>query len=359
MPDGWALRAVYPVWAIRGIKWGRFDAYWRDTARNQGLSRLAVLGDIARALFTHATTPMDYFYFGFPELSEAERASYVSSLELYRYQRAVNSREAAALVGDKVTALKTFSAYVHRDWFDLTADADSFSRWLSRRRPRKVVVKDPKGAAGVGVQVLPVKTSPTVRVNGIPLDDFVHECLRRRMTLVEEYVSQHATTARIAPDSLNTVRVITRTDGKRDLHVVACILRFGSGGPLDNFDAGGYSVLLDATTGRPSLAPVAKDPQRRNEPAGNPELTAALSTLTVPYWRELIAMVAAASRQIPGLGTAGWDVAVTEAGPELVEINHNWDKTHWQVSSGKGLRAEFRAWDAPVIRGQVTASAAQ
>ncbi len=162
-------------------------------------------------------------------------------------------------------------------------------------------------------------------------------------TLVEEFFDQHPDMASLAPECVNTVRVITRQDQRGGTVIVATILRLWAGEPIDNFDAGGVSVALGPDSGRPTNRPVFKNPFDR-ELASDSRLAVRLKSFVVPYWDGVLELVSRASRMCPALGTAGWDVAIGRYGPELIEVNDNWDKTHWQVSEGRGLAGDFVSW---------------
>jgi len=45
----------------------------------------------------------------------------------------------------------------------------------------------------------------------------------------------------------------------------------------------------------------------------------------VPYWREAIELVSNAQRHFKELRTLGWDVALTDGGPAILEANARWD----------------------------------
>ncbi len=45
----------------------------------------------------------------------------------------------------------------------------------------------------------------------------------------------------------------------------------------------------------------------------------------LPHWSEAIDLAKAGQRCFPMLPTLGWDVALTDAGPRIVEANARWD----------------------------------
>jgi hypothetical protein len=49
-------------------------------------------------------------------------------------------------------------------------------------------------------------------------------------------------------------------------------------------------------------------------------------------------MIKKAALLHPENRSIGWDVAITNNGPELIEANHDWCKLLWQLPVKKGLK---------------------
>lgn len=58
---------------------------------------------------------------------------------------------------------------------------------------------------------------------------------------------------------------------------------------------------------------------------------------TIPFWEQCVALVLAAQKAFAPLRTIGWDVAVTDAGPFLVEGNIFWDPLKPQEGSMQSI----------------------
>jgi hypothetical protein len=64
----------------------------------------------------------------------------------------------------------------------------------------------------------------------------------------------------------------------------------------------------------------------------------------VPFWPELIDMAKKAALHVPENRSIGWDIAVTENGPELIEGNHDWCKLVWQLPVKKGMKSVLEGY---------------
>ncbi len=151
-------RVLYPPWAIRSIRRGRFLSYMQMAETRNGLSRRIVAADVLGSFLRHDTAPMDYFYFQFFSLNDAERSQYVSSLQLHRFQVRMNSPEARRLAQNKVESLHKFSPFVHRRWFHLPRDTQAFLAWCEATQCSRIVLKRPRGVAGRDVRVVKVRS---------------------------------------------------------------------------------------------------------------------------------------------------------------------------------------------------------
>lgn len=110
---------------------------------------------------------------------------------------------------------------------------------------------------------------------------------------------------------------------------------------LDNFSHGDYGNLLA------SLDPergVITHAIRRMGPGGDidhhPDTGQPLIGFQLPCWNEAIALVKEATRHFPGLGIQNWDVAITPAGPVLIELNTESELAVPQAINHRGLMDE-------------------
>lgn len=56
----------------------------------------------------------------------------------------------------------------------------------------------------------------------------------------------------------------------------------------------------------------------------------------IPFWDEIVEMITEAAWIVPQVRTVGWDVAVTQEGPLIIEGNDNWNKDAFQIPYGQG-----------------------
>lgn len=166
--------------------------------------------------------------------------------------------------------------------------------------------------------------------------------------LVQQRVRPHRELQKImSANGLGTVRVVTVMH-KGMLGLKFAVLRIPVGdNRVDNFfhgTSGNFVAAVDITTGRIDKA---RASESRSWPSivdadEHPETGIKIAGLVVPFWTELKDLVVRAHLSLPGLVTLGWDVAVTNDGPLLVEANGIYDVDLVQVALRRGIKTDFK-----------------
>jgi lipopolysaccharide/colanic/teichoic acid biosynthesis glycosyltransferase len=278
------------------------------------------------------------------ELPDDERARHISMLKMYRYQRRVNDPQAGRIFRDKVRFRRAFAPFLANTSFDATAETD-LTAWLDAVGPKRVAIKEPQGQNGLGVRLLNVtEEGGQWRIDGKAVDEALRQARQEGFTLIESEIVQHPDMAAPNPQSVNTVRVMTRVRPTGTVEVIGACLRVGNGTDVDNLVAGGLGALVDAATGTVRGPLLSRDPWDRNQGNTHPSTGHHMDGMQIPFWPEALQMVKRASRVVPGVRTVGWDVAITPQGPCLIEGNENWDKTLWELPSPDLLGPRVDAW---------------
>lgn len=139
--------------------------------------------------------------------------------------------------------------------------------------------------------------------------------------LITEYIKQHHVINDIYAGAVNTLRIITfAKDGKNPV-IGNAYMRFGSEktGAVDNMGAGGMFVQVDMETGRFHNGKIITE--NSILPCKNHPDTNALLEGYLPNWDIIKKGVIDLCKAMPQLEYLGFDVAITEDGMKLPEIN--------------------------------------
>ncbi len=139
-------------------------------------------------------------------------------------------------------------------------------------------------------------------------------------SVVTECVVQHEYSARVFPDSVNTIRVVTMRDYDRGEQFVAYALhRFGcaSSSPVDNWSQGGLCCKVDLETGR--LSKATEKAMQWHET--HPDTGAAIEGTRIANWESMIERIAEMANALAFIPYMGWDVVITADGFRILEIN--------------------------------------
>lgn len=149
------------------------------------------------------------------------------------------------------------------------------------------------------------------------------------------FARQAAYAARIFPGAVNTLRIVTLNPDGDDPFVLAAVHRFGSAATrgVDNFSAGGIVADVDRSDGVLGRAFRVGAGNRLDWLERHPDTGAAIGGTVLPAFEETMALVRALARTFPFFAYVGWDVAVTDAGPVVIEGNAHPSLRFFQVFS--------------------------
>jgi hypothetical protein len=154
---------------------------------------------------------------------------------------------------------------------------------------------------------------------------------------VEDFVQQHDELNKLSPSGLNTVRIITQLDAKNEVDILGARLRITINSSIDNLAAGNIAAPINMETGKVEGSGVYSDITKKEERI-HPITGIQIIGFQIPFWKESLQMVKDAALLHPENRSIGWDVAITNNGPELIEGNHDWCKLLWQLPVKKGLK---------------------
>jgi hypothetical protein len=157
---------------------------------------------------------------------------------------------------------------------------------------------------------------------------------------VQPRLRTHPELVDLTAGALPTVRIATCLDEKGEPELIGAVFRMSIGGnrTVDNLHAGGIAAAVDLASGRLSRATNLGADARLGWLSVHPDTGAQIEGRELPLWEEAKLLAATAHRAFTDRVVIGWDVAVTEDGPVIVEGNGNPDMDILQRFMREGLR---------------------
>jgi len=169
-----------------------------------------------------------------------------------------------------------------------------------------------------------------------------HREVSRQGLIVQEQILTHPRMHELAGPRLCSIRlVLMLQDGSPE--EVASLLKIPVGGNMaDNYGERGNLIAdIDPATGRlgTGLTGFGLD---FHEVASHPDTGATIAGTTLPDWQRALDIARGAARAFPGIPMQAWDIALSDRGPVLLEVNVNGGMRLPQLVKGAGLyRGKF------------------
>lgn len=225
---------------------------------------------------------------------------------------------------------------------------------LKRSEITQFVIKTTESSHGDNVWVIKDADFATI-IGDVKLSKFdgsevlLSDILRKEPLIFETVIKQTEQLSSLNPSSVNTVRFMTvlMPNGKAD--TIACFIKIGRAGScVDNAGCGGnIDAGIDIETGQ-LFNPIMFNGWRKiNKITQHPDSKAQLDGLIIKDWQNIRNKVEDFQSKMPYVKAAGWDIAITDDGPVIIEINDMWDRTG-QLFLGHGWKKEitkcYEAW---------------
>ena len=143
---------------------------------------------------------------------------------------------------------------------------------------------------------------------------------------MQELIIQHPALQAFGTGCVNTIRTITVRGRSGKISVFSAFLRVGTDTEsfVDNRAKGGLAIGVDLESGK-LMKYGFPHAEFGTKYEVHPLSGISFEGYQLPYWKEAKELVCAAHEQFYELQSIGWDVAITENGPILLEGNDSWE----------------------------------
>jgi hypothetical protein len=161
--------------------------------------------------------------------------------------------------------------------------------------------------------------------------------------IFEDVIQQSQQMSLLNASSVNTVRFMTVLYPDNKARVIACFMKIGRAGScVDNAGNGGnVDSGVNLETGQLYNAICFNGWRKSERITNHPDSGVQVDGIVIKNWHDIKRKVCKYQEKLPFIKAAGWDIAITENGPKIIEVNDMWDRTG-QIFIGRGWRKEIR-----------------
>jgi hypothetical protein len=148
-----------------------------------------------------------------------------------------------------------------------------------------------------------------------------------RIVLQEKASNHSSMIGSITMGGLATIRFVTCRTPSGSIDCLPPVIRIPIAGAIvDNIAQGGLAAPLDIATGK-----ICGPAIQKNEEYGisifekHPDTGVEFAGIRLPFWREVLDLAMQAHLAFPSMHFVGWDIAILQDGPVVVEGNSWWD----------------------------------
>lgn len=293
---------------MKAIDLKRMDLLATKIAKENNKSKAYVKFDMVRNFLKYKMGYTDYFKSNYINLTKKQKEDFVTSKNFFNILAYLNPREYRMITKDKLIFNQIFKDYIKRDFLDIrTSDESKIKEFLKGKE--NVFAKPSTDFGGHHIEKIKVKDIKDIK-------EFKENLIKNNQFLLEEEIIQAKELNKMNPHTVNTFRVVTLYN-KGEVHVLGNFFRLGldDNPALQCRDAN----MIINEDGTPASEFVDDDGVVYDKhPLTGYDLT---KIKKFPYIKESYEMCKEAALLIPEIRYIGWDIALTDKGPVMIEGN--------------------------------------
>lgn len=294
---------------IKNMNFKRMFSTIDEIHELSGKSKIYLFFDIINCALRYQSGYVDYLLFEMWRLNKDERKTVLTRGKNNVFVKYYNNPSYNHIFLNKNEFNEKFKKYLNREYIILNGNnKDEFNKFLKGKKV--IFCKPTSGTHGDSMEKIVIS-----EFKG-DLYDYLYN---KNLILVEEVVIQCEEMNKLYPYAINTVRIITVHKYDGEVLVVAAYQRIGNHGYIvDNYNGGGMVVPINEKTGIIEYPAVDK---RKQIYYKHPMTDIPIVGFKVPKFSSAVNLAKKAAKVIDEIRYVGWDIAITDKGPVIIEGN--------------------------------------
>lgn len=212
----------------------------------------------------------------------------------------------------------------------------------------KVVIKPCRHSYGRGLLV-PLLETGRIEVANNKFDsvqelaNYMFDLPELTSWIIQERIKSHAALSEFSGTKhLQTIRIYTHVDRYGQIFIVDAFLKvIGGDAVIDNFQhgsLGNFIAPIDLLSGQLKSGITRSSDMVWYRLDVHPRTKRKFREFTIPLWEHAKELVIKNAEHFKPIRSLGWDVAITEDGPVVIEANIRWDPPNWNPETIYNVR---------------------
>ena len=305
---------------LKHASFGKMNKVISEVHKRSGKNRIAIFFDMLYCAKKYGAGYYDYEIFAFYNLNKEQRKTFVTRLWSKKFMEFMNDTAYCDYLDDKDLFYQKYSEYIGRGFINVrTSKKEEVEKFVSTRELLFGKVKD--GECGHGCE--------RIKVSDYPDFDTLYKYLVEHFDTVEDVIVQHPDLSKLYPNAVNSMRIITVLDKQQVPHCIYIVQKMGLNGSV--IDNNCLFTPVDMETGKLKYPAHSGDTTKGIIYTEHPNTHIQLVGYQIPFVKEAVDMCLKAALVVPQVRYIGWDVAITENGPVIIEGNNYCAHDFWQL----------------------------